>query len=74
MQTTNEVDENIRKIGELFPNCLTEVMDENGQLQSVIDFDLLRQELANRLILVADYVGRFYTETYCGAVIMYMNN
>lgn len=50
MQTTNEVDENIRKIGELFPNCLTEVMDENGQLQSVIDFDLLRQELSASIV------------------------
>jgi len=24
MQTTNVVDENIKRIGELFPNCLTE--------------------------------------------------
>ena len=24
MQTTNIVDENIKRIGELFPNCLTE--------------------------------------------------
>ena len=29
---------------------------------------LLRQTLANVLALVADYVGRFDTETYCGAV------
>lgn len=24
LQTTNVVDENIKRIGELFPNCLTE--------------------------------------------------
>ena len=30
MQTTNIVDENIKRIGELFPNCLTERLDENG--------------------------------------------
>ena len=29
--------------------------------------NLLRQELTHRLILVADYVSRFDTETYCGA-------
>ena len=28
MQTTNQVDENIKRIGELFPNCLTERLDE----------------------------------------------
>lgn len=31
MQTTNMVDENIKRIGELFPNCLTEVKDEKGR-------------------------------------------
>ena len=30
--------------------------------------DLLREVFANRLILVADYVGRFDAEAYCGAV------
>lgn len=27
MQSTNIVDENIKRIGELFPNCLTERLD-----------------------------------------------
>ena len=31
MQTANVVDENIKRIGELFPNCLTERLDENGR-------------------------------------------
>ena len=31
MQTTDVVDENIKRIGELFPNCLTEVKDEKGR-------------------------------------------
>ena len=30
MQTTNQVDENIKKIAELFPNCLTERLDERN--------------------------------------------
>lgn len=50
MQTTNVVDENIKKIGELFPNCLTETLDENGRPQTAIDFDLLRQELSKSIV------------------------
>ena len=50
MQTTNVVDENIKKIGELFPNCLTEMLDENGRTQTAIDFDQLRQELSKDIV------------------------
>lgn len=50
MQTTNVVDENIKKIGELFPNCLTEKLDENGRPQTAIDFDQLRQELSKDIV------------------------
>jgi len=50
MQTTNVVDENIKKIGELFPNCLTETLDENGHPQMAIDFDQLRQELSQNIV------------------------
>ena len=50
MQTTNVVDENIKKIGELFPNCLTERLDENGKPEVAIDFDQLRQELSKEIV------------------------
>ena len=50
MQTTNVVDENIKKIGDLFPNCLTETLDENGRPQTAIDFDQLRQELSKDIV------------------------
>ena len=50
MQTTNIVDENIKKIGELFPNCLTEKLDEKGLPQMAIDFDQLRQELSKNIV------------------------
>ena len=30
MQTTNIVDENIQKIGKLFPNCLTERLNDEA--------------------------------------------
>jgi adenine-specific DNA-methyltransferase len=50
MQTTNMVDENIKRIGELFPNCLTERLDENGRPEVAIDFDQLRQELSKEIV------------------------
>jgi len=50
MQTTNQVDENIKRIGELFPNCLTERLDENGRPEMAIDFDQLRQELSKSIV------------------------
>ncbi|MCR5454407.1 MAG: site-specific DNA-methyltransferase [Bacteroidales bacterium] len=50
MQTTNIVDENIKKIGEMFPNCLTERLNENGKPEIAIDFDQLRQELSRDIV------------------------
>ena len=50
MQTHNIVDENIKKIAELFPNCLTERLDENGKPEVAIDFDQLRQELSKSIV------------------------
>ena len=50
MQTTNIVDENIKRIGELFPNCLTERLNDEGKPEIAIDFDLLRQELSKVIV------------------------
>ncbi len=50
MQTTDVVDENIKRIGEMFPNCLTEVKDEKGRPQVAIDFDQLHQELSKNIV------------------------
>lgn len=50
MQTTNIVDENIKRIGELFPNCLTERLNEEGRPEVAIDFDQLRQELSKDIV------------------------
>ena len=50
MQTTNIVDENIKRIGELFPNCLTERLNEEGKPEVAIDFDQLRQELSKDIV------------------------
>ena len=50
MQTTNIVDENIQKIGKLFPNCLTERLNDEGKPEIAIDFDQLRQELSKNIV------------------------
>lgn len=50
LQTHNIVDENIKKIAELFPNCLTERLDEHGKPEAAIDFDMLRQELSKDIV------------------------
>ena len=41
---------NIEKIGALFPNCVTETKDENGNLKKAINFDLLRQMLSDEVV------------------------
>ena len=46
MQTVNITEENIEKIGKLFPNCLTEAKDDKGRIRMVIDFEKLKQELS----------------------------
>ncbi|MGP5134723.1 site-specific DNA-methyltransferase [Psychrobacter cibarius] len=50
MHSPNLVDDNVQKISELFPNCITEAKDENGKLKKAVDFDLLRQELSQSLV------------------------
>ena len=50
MQTTNIVDENIKRIGKLFPNCLTERLNDEGKPEVAIDFDQLRQELSKDIV------------------------
>ena len=50
MHSPNLVDANIEKISALFPNCITETKDENGELKKAVDFDLLKQELSQVLV------------------------
>ncbi len=43
--------ENIAKIRDLFPSCVTEARDEvTGELRLAVDFDQLRQELSDHLV------------------------
>ena len=50
MHSPNLTDENIAKIRELFPGCVTEARDENGKLRYAVDFDQLRQELSDHIV------------------------
>ena len=50
MHSVNKVDENIAKIGAMFPNCLTERKNENGEVEYAIDFDMLKQELSSVVV------------------------
>lgn len=50
MQTPNKADENYQKLAELFPNAVTEAMDENGEVVRAIDKDILMQEIAVKVV------------------------
>lgn len=50
MHSVNKIEENIAAIGRLFPNCLTERMGENGEVETAIDFDALKQELSSAVV------------------------
>ncbi len=46
MQTANKADENFRKLAALFPNAVTETINESGEVVRAIDKDVLMQEIA----------------------------
>ena len=50
MHSLNKIDENVSKIAQLFPNCVTEAKDENGEITHKIDFDMLKQELSTSIV------------------------
>lgn len=50
MHSPDMTQDNIAKIRELFPNCVTEAHGENGEITLRVDFDLLRQELSSVLV------------------------
>jgi adenine-specific DNA-methyltransferase len=50
MHSPNLTQENIARIRELFPGCVTEAQGEGGQLRLAVDFDQLRQELSESIV------------------------
>ncbi|RNL64526.1 site-specific DNA-methyltransferase [Zhongshania marina] len=50
MHSPNLTQENIARIRELFPGCVTEAQGNDGQLRLAVDFDQLRQELSESIV------------------------
>jgi len=50
MHSPNLTNENITRIRDLFPGCVTEAKDENGVLKLQVDFDQLKQELSGSIV------------------------
>jgi adenine-specific DNA-methyltransferase len=46
----NLTQDNIARIRELFPHCVTEMMGEDGEVKLGVDFDQLRQELSESIV------------------------
>ena len=50
MQTVDGVQDNISRIVELFPECITEVSNQMGGVKRAVDFDKLRQLLSSDIV------------------------
>lgn len=70
MQTTNKADENFKKLSEMFPNAVTETIDENGDVVRAIDKDVLMQEISCKVVgggrkKGINLLGRIKRSRYC---------
>lgn len=50
MHTPSLADSNFSMLAGLFPNAVTETIDENGEIVRAIDADILAQEINNRVV------------------------
>lgn len=50
MHTPNKADENFRKLAAMFPNAVTETINENGEVVRAIDKDVLMQEINTKVV------------------------
>jgi hypothetical protein len=50
MHSPNLTQDNIARIRDLFPGCVTEAKGEDGGVKLAVDFDQLRQELAESIV------------------------
>ena len=46
MHSDNAIDQNIDRIAQLFPNCITEIKTSAGDIERAVDFDKLKSELS----------------------------
>lgn len=50
MQTENKADDNFKKLAAMFPNAVTETVNENGEVVRAIDKDVLMQEISCKVV------------------------
>ena len=50
MESVDMTAQNVEKIGALFPNCVTETVDENGNPKKAINFEMLKQMLSGDVL------------------------
>lgn len=50
METVNKADENFKKLAAMFPNAVTETIDENGEVVRAIDKYVLMQEISCKVV------------------------
>ena len=50
MHSPNLTQDNIARIRDMFPGCVTEAQGEDGKLKQAVDFDQLRQELSESIV------------------------
>lgn len=48
MESMDIVAKNIDKIAELFPSCITEKVDDKGNLKKAVNFDILKEILSEK--------------------------
>ena len=62
LDSQDGTEENIERLGELFPQVMTEAMGDNGELERTVDFDALRELLGD----VAEGTRERYQFTWPG--------
>ena len=50
MNSDNAFNSNIEALAQLFPDCITEAIDENGQVVKAVDFDKLKASLGYKTV------------------------
>lgn len=50
MHSPNLIEDNLARIRDLFPGCVTEARGEDGSVRLAVDFDQLRQELSSSIV------------------------
>ena len=68
-ETPDMTQKNIDKIAQLFPNCITETKDENGNLKKAVNFELLQQMLSDEIadkdeIQLAVFCEKIFTTSW----------